>query len=230
MHSRKYLHAEDFAFVHGTEAGSLDELFPAWSPTDRVVVVAPAPGRDLGATAALLLALTRRYYEHPAARRPGFYDYPSHFVVGGQAGAEPHLLSPREQASWSEAWCEIDVWPNTHHAVADPSPEALLQAVFMLEPTRLIWPAEIPVPGNYAPPENAVNPDQRDMRGILGNRLRQVLLWTREGHPDGWRVEMSGSSRQLVARAVALLPAEIRPPGDDTGSAVYRSVPIAEFL
>jgi hypothetical protein len=231
MHTRGYLDPGDFRFVHDSSVRSREELIPQWSPGDRVVVVAPDPAHALVATGGLLLALTCAFYQRPAARRPGFYDYPSHFVVGGEAGTEPRLLGPSEQRPWSEAWCELDVWPNTHHAVAAPSPASLLQAAFMLEPTRLIWPAVLPVPDHYAPPENAVNPDQTDIRRLLRTRLRQVLLWSRgEPSPDSWRVELADRPRKLVAEAEELLPPDLRVSDADTTRSTFRAVAIDDFL
>jgi hypothetical protein len=231
MHTRGYLDPGDFHFVHDSRVRSREELIPQWTPGDRVVVVAPDPADALVATGGLLLALTCAFYQRPAAHRPDFYDYPSHFVIGGEAAAEPRLLGPGEQQPWSEAWCELDVWPNTHHAVAAPSPASLLQAAFMLEPTRLIWPADLAVPNHYAPPEGTVNPDQTDMRRLLRNRLRQVLLWSRDDiSSQSWRLGLAHRPRKLVAEAAALLPADLRVSDTDTTRSTFRSVAIDDFL
>jgi hypothetical protein len=230
MHTRGPLSADDFRFLHRSTVRSRDELIPDWSPQDRIVVVAPDPGDALIATGGLLLALTQAFYDRPDAMRPGYYDYPSHFVIGGEDGAEPTLLSPGARRPWSDAWCELDVWPNTHHAVADPCPRTLLQAVFMLEPTRLLWPAALAVPQAYAPPGNAVSPDQTDMRSLLRSRLRQVLLWSRDAASESWHVQIKGRSRELVQEAAARLPDEPRVSASDAANATFRSVATDDFL
>jgi hypothetical protein len=229
MHTRHQLRAADFRY-HGT-AASLAELLPGHTPNDRVVFVTPDPGAGLADLTGLILALAHAFYDRPETAASDFYDYPSHFVIGGTPGAEPRLLHTAASEPWSEAWCEVDVWPNTHHAVADPSAFSLLQAVYMLEPNVLVWPANLALPTHYAPPENAVNPDQSDMEGLLSRRLRQVLLHdatATDDTPGATRIELQDRNAALARRALACLPQA--PPHDRLAGARYRPLPVTDFL
>lgn len=95
MHSRNYLRGEDFRFVCRTGETRFEEIIPGWSPHDRVVIVAPDPARDIAAAAGLVLALTQAFYDRPVAREADFFDYPSHFVIGGERGAQPRILGSK---------------------------------------------------------------------------------------------------------------------------------------
>lgn len=231
MHTRSQLRSADFQWI-GSAAG-LDALIPEWEPGTRVVFVAPDPAQDLADLAGLILALAHAFYDRAEAREPGFYDYPSHFVVGGSAEAEPRLLHTAACQAWSEAWCEMDVWPNTHHAVADPSPGNLIQAVYMLEPNVLVWPAHLALPSHYAPAPNAVSPDQSDMEGLLRRRLHRVLHYTSGPATEAaaaTQVALSGASADLARKAIGCLPADDVAPAARLSSAAYWSVRVEDFL
>jgi len=232
MHTREHLQGKDFRW-HGA-AASLEELLPAHDAGSRVVFVAPQPATALADLAGLILALAHAFYDRAQAHSPGFYDYPSHFVVGGHQGAEPRLLHTAASEPWSEAWCEVDVWPNTHHAVADPTPFHLIQAVYMLEPNILVWPADLTLPAHFAPTENAVNPDQRDMEGLLGRRLQQVLLYSHEPRTAddsaSTRIELASGAQELARKALACLPAPDRPSAAQLAAAWYRPESVQAFL
>ena len=197
MHSPHYLKPTDFRFTQNDRVVGTAEVFPGWSPADRLVVIAPDPTADLVRTAGLVLAWTQRFYDRPEARADGFYDYPSHYVVGGEAGAEPRVLGPSAEAWWSAAWCRLDVWPSIRHVVADPDPLPLLGAALMLEPTVLVWPARLSVPGSMALPPNL---DDRNARRLLRARLREVWRYGDEpfGATDGWALAWCGGAAELT--------------------------------
>jgi hypothetical protein len=65
-----------------------------WAPRDRVAFVAPDPVADLPRLAGPVLAWTQRFYDREIAREDGFFDYPRHFVIGGEPGACPRVLGP----------------------------------------------------------------------------------------------------------------------------------------
>ncbi len=232
MHTQAYLQTQDFRW-HG-RADGLDQLIPGRDPTGRVAFIAPEPAHNLADLSGLILALAHAFYARPEAHVPGFYDYPSHYVVGGLEGADSRLLHTAASEPWSEAWCEADVWPNTHHAVADPTPFHLIQAVYMLEPNILVWPAHLTLPVHYAPIENAVNPDQRDMEGLLGRRLQQVLLYSpaplTPDDPAATRIELTGGAQDLARKALACLPTSDQPPAARLAAAWFRPQPVQEFL
>ncbi len=231
MHTQHDLQGEHFHWS-GAAAG-LDELLPARNASTRIVFVAPDPVGDMIDLAGLTLALAHAFYARPQAHAPGFYDYPSHFVVGGSAGAEPRLLNTAASEPWSRAWCALDVWPNTHHAVAEPTPFGLIQAVYMLEPDILVWPARLTLPDHYAPPADDVNPDQRDMESLLARRLQQVLLYEHAGTLNAeasTRVALTGAAADLGHRAVSLLPGSDAPPAERLAAAAFRTRSVQAFL
>lgn len=231
MHTRSHLNADDFRF-HGAATG-VAGLMPEHTATSRVVFVAPDAAAGAADLAGLTLALAHAFYARPEAAAPDFYDYPSHFVVGGRDGAEPRLLHTAAAEPWSKAWCHLDVWPNTHHAVADPSPFALIQAVYMLEPNVLVWPAELTLPGRYAPPEDAVHPDQSDMERLLRRRLDRVLLYSAPAGSDtadSTRIDLTGGAAELARRTLARLPAADRPTDERIAAAAFRPIAVDRFL
>ena len=228
MHSRDRLHANE---LRVGESGFRHQVAD-WHPNDRTVFVAPDPVNDLPALAGLVLAFAHAFYDRPEAGVEGFYDYPSSFVIGGKTGAEPRLLHPGAAEDWSEAWCELDVWPNTHHAVSDPDPGALLRTACMLEPTRLVWPERLAVPGHFAPPPSPVNPEQEDMIGLFRRRLKQVVTWSDSigGDQDGWRVDLRGAALELAREAVRRLPDDAGTGDGAIATAAYRTVSVDRFF
>jgi len=228
LHSRYYLKREDFVFRGQEEEYPLTAVVPEWSPRDRVVVVAPDVPRDLSATAPLVLALTQVFYDRPEVRASGFFDYPSHFVVAGESDASPKVLGPDDSRWWSAAWCRLDVWPSTHHVIADPEPAALFRAVVMLEPDRLLWPTRLALPERFDAP---AGPDHADVYALLRNRLRQVILYSDAAtadHGEGaWTVRITGRSKQLMDEAVDLVKAETTP---TLPPARFRPVAVDDFL
>lgn len=206
MHSRDYLDVGDFAFMRGTEPADAAAMFPDWTPTDRVALVAPDPIADTGRLAGPALAWTALFYGRPEAGAPDFFDYPNHYVVGGEHNATPQILGPGAEAEWSRAWCKLDAWPSTHHAVAAPEADVLMAACFMLEPTVLVWPARLSPPGRIDLP---AGPDENVARRLLQTRIREVWFYGDEPRDQSaaWRLEYGGGAGQLARDAADLLPA-----------------------
>lgn len=157
-------------------------------------------------TAGLVLAWTQRFYDRPAARTEGFFDYPSHYVVGGEAGATPRVVGPSGEAWWSRTWCRLDVWPSTRHVVADPDPLQMLPAALMLEPTALVWPARFAVSPSMALPPNL--DDRSSARRLLRARLCAVWRYSDDlsGAETAWQLEWIGAAAQLTREALDRLP------------------------
>lgn len=178
-------------------------MLEPWAPHDRVAFVAPDPVADLPRLAGPVLAWTQRFYDREIAREDGFFDYPRHFVIGGEPGACPRVLGPTTRAEWSAAWCRLDIWPPTHHIVADPAPETLMAALLMLEPEVLVWPARLTPPASIALPGG---PDESVARLILAARLHSVWLYDdAPGDGEGWRVATGGGAADLAGQADALV-------------------------
>lgn len=205
MHSRDCLSPDDFRFRRGPHTVRTADVFRGWTSTDRLVVIAPDPLGDLVPAAGLVLSWTEMFYGRPTAQADGFFDYPSHYVVGGEPGTQPRVLGPASEAPWSEAWCCIDIWPSIRHLVADPNPGSMLAAAFMLEPTVMLWPARLPRPESITLP---AGPDEDEARSMLRARLREVWLYGEElrDTPGAWQLEWQAGAAALAREAVDYLP------------------------
>ncbi len=226
MHSPHYLANSDFTAHTGAGAVPGEALFTDWSEHARVVVVAPDPAGDLQAVAGPVLLWTYRFYERLRARVPDYFDYPSHYVMGGTPGAEPRWLGPSESAPWSGGWCRIDIWPSIRHGVAEPEPASMLAAVMAVQPSHLLWPAHWPWPRNV---EIGIGPGDRVARGLLRARLEGVFVYGDEARagPTAWRLSWRGGAAQLTEEARLRLP-DAPPPAE---RAVWLApVPIESFL
>ena len=210
MHSRHYLRADDFVLESGEEHARGDDFFSGWEPANRAVVVAPDPRGDLLRVAGIVLAWTHQFYERLAAESEDFYDYPNHYVIGGENGAEPRMLGPTEEAEWSGAWYELDVWPATRHLVAHPDTASMLAAALMVEPTHLLWPSRLSQPKDVEIP---FGPGDRKIRRLMRARLESVILYGADPQddPGAWRLSWSGGAGELTQEAGQLLPGPCEP-------------------
>lgn len=180
------------------------DVFPRWRASDRVVIVAADPVSDLKLSGGLVLALTAAFYARPETREASYFGYPSHFVVGGEPGAQPRLLRPGESRPWGAGWCWIDVWPGTHHMVADPSAASLLRAVLMLEPTVVMWPQRLRWPRHAFAQLAGLAEDAAWL--LLRSHLRQLITYQisplAESTGQSWSLDLAGRSAQLLQEAV----------------------------
>ncbi|WP_440997405.1 hypothetical protein [Arhodomonas sp. SL1] len=209
MHSRFRLHADDFTVAAGGGAGAPDiaALTSQWRAEDRVAFVCPDSATGIAGTGSAILLLTHWFYRREVAKQPGFFDYPRHYAIVGEVGARSGPLGPQTYRPWSAAWCRLDVWPATHHLVAEPTPEALMLAVLTVEPQWLFWPARLPAPG---PMSIAGGGDDSVVRGLLRARLRGVVLYGDATATmtvgDRWSVECTGGAATLLAESEDTLP------------------------
>ncbi len=226
MHSRLYLDKQDFQFERGAEHLGLSGAFPEWTPAERVVFVAPDPSEDTARLSGFVLALTALFYGREEVRSPDFFDYPKHYVVGGEEGAETRLLGPTLSTDWGAAWCKLDVWPATHHAVADPVSSKLLAAAFMLEPTVLVWPERLSAPEAIDLP---AGPTDDAARRLLRTHVREVWFYGDNSIAErsGWKLRCAGGAGQLQREAIDILPYT---PDTRPDRAFFRSADPQEFL
>lgn len=205
MHSPHYLASSDFNAHTGAGEVSAADLSTAPSEHARVVVVAPDPIGDLQATAGPVLLWTHRFYERLRASTCDYFDYPSHYVIGGTPDAQPRLLGPNESAPWSPAWCRLDIWPSIRHGVAEAHPASMLLAAMGVEPTHIVWPAGWPWPRDVEIPFTA---GDRVARGLLRARLEGVIVYgdAARAQPGGWCLSWGGGAAQLTEEARARLP------------------------
>ncbi len=226
MHSRSYLEKRDFQFVRGSERRGLSDMSPEWTPAERVVFVAPDTIEDTGRLAGFVLAFTALFYGREEARSPDFFDYPNHYVVGGEQGVETRLLGPALSTDWSPSWCRLDVWPSTHHAVAEPVSSKLLAAAFMLEPTILVWPERLPAPEAIDLP---AGPPDNDARRLLKRHVRELWFYGDDVSEtrSGWQLRCSGGASTLQREAIDSLP---HVPDTEPGHASFRTADPRELL
>lgn len=226
MHSRHYLQQDDFTVAFGAEPSRTGGVFADWSPDHRVAVVAPDPAADLVRVAGVVLAWTHRFYERVDVGSEQFVDYPSHYVLAGEHGAEPRMLGPSKQAPWSAAWCRIDVWPSIRHLVAHPDAATMATAALMVEPTHLLWPSRLTWPKDA---HIRLGPGDAVTRRMLRARLEAVWLYgdDLEGAAGAWRLSWSGGAAQLTQEAVQRLPGSHVEPRPEQW---FVSVPTGPFL
>ncbi|MDN3519870.1 hypothetical protein QWY84_19885 [Aquisalimonas lutea] len=231
MHSRNYLRDSGFT-VHPTSdrtAPGSERLQQHWRSEDRTAVVARTAEEGVRGCGAATLLLAHWFYRRKEARAPGFFDYPQHYAIVGESGARTRHLGPDEQRTWGAAWCRLDVWPSTHHVVAEPTPEALLLATLAVEPQWLFWPASLATPG---PLHVAGGGDDRAVRLLLRARLRGVILYStkEDGSGQQWSIELSGGARKLFDESMEALPSAERGQELADGRGWYRTVGVGPFL
>jgi hypothetical protein len=75
MHTSRSMRTDEFEVTVAGARGTLDDILPGLTTTDRIAIVTHTPGGSLAA-APLLLAAVGRYYEILRREREEFYRYP----------------------------------------------------------------------------------------------------------------------------------------------------------
>lgn len=233
MHSRHYLSDRDFTVLdeQGARGRAIPALLDAWRASDRIAFVAEGPESGVRGCGPAALGLTRKFYARQEVTRPDFFDYPLHYAIVAESGARTSFLGPNEHRWWSPAWCRLDVWPSTHHLVADPTPEALFLAALLVEPSWLIWPVSLPRPGRM---EISGGGDDHDVRALMRARLKGVIHY---GHrpehpppPEAWSLKLTGGAATLLRESLERLGTPESDDDIDGASAWFAATPVEAFL
>jgi hypothetical protein len=130
VHSSRELTPSSFAVtIDGTPAGA-EDLLPGFTDADRIGLVVRRPCGGLGASCAVLVAVTA-FYAIQRARSDDFLIYPDYFVF--------HVGRPLGRHN------TLDVYPSHKEVVVPDDPEELLRAINDRAITRLV--VEDGVPG-----------------------------------------------------------------------------------
>ncbi len=226
MHSPHYLASGDFTAYTAAGESADAERFTDGRADARVAIIAPDPVGDLQRCAGPVLLWTHRFYERLRAHTPDYFDYPSHYVIGGMPYAEPRLLGAGERVPWSDAWCRLDVWPAIRHGIAAPEPATMLAAALSVEPTHLLWPARWRWPRDV---DIDPGPGDRAARGLLRARLHAASVYGDEAavQPGAWRLAWTGGAARLTEEARARLPDA---PPKAAHEVCLASIAVDEFL
>ncbi len=124
MHSSTELERSSFdVSVEGRDGAWIDALFPGFDERDRLGVVVRHPLGALGASTAILAAVTA-FYDVQRARGPDFFIYPDYFLF--------HVGRPLGDHNM------LDVWPEHKEVVVPDDAEEILRAVNDRGVTRLL--------------------------------------------------------------------------------------------
>ena len=209
MHTSHILDRGHFGFTRNGGTADATTLFPDYHSQDRIGVVAPVYEEGLECCGGTVLALTTLFYDAQRASGRNFFTYPQHFCVlawnaEGVRIRRGHVKATRNTVG--QAWCKLDVWPDNRWLAADPTPAAMLKAVFDHQLNRLFWPA------GFWPKADAAPALPDFARAILETDLKQVLLYGGDGDIS---VIASAPAAKLVATAqrhapVAMTSAPVR--------------------
>lgn len=177
MHSTKTLRPDSFTFEVNRQVSELSTVFPGFGEVDRLGVVVRAPCGGVGASHAILAAITD-FYERQRARYDDFFVYPDFYLfhVGRRFGN--HAM--------------LDVFPGHKEVVVEDEPKSILQAVNDRRVTRLLVPDT-----TYRDPDL-----DRITLGSL--HLTSALAYSATGRvdtPDTW-VSGNAASRDYVDNVI----------------------------
>ncbi|MER3603042.1 MAG: hypothetical protein C4298_04135 [Thermus sp.] len=125
MHSSQELRSTMFEIEIGGRRASLVDLFPEFDQRDRVGIVVRDPCGSVGASAALMAAVTA-FYDFPRAQGEDFFIYPDYYVF--------HVDRPHGDHSM------LDIWPSHKEVVVPDKAQDILCAINDRGVTRLLVP------------------------------------------------------------------------------------------
>jgi len=167
MHTASELFASSFAIRVDGQPGQIADVYPDFTADDRLGVVIARPLGAIGASLAILAAVTA-FYDIQRARSDDFWIYPDFFAfhVGALHGDHSGF----------------DIWPGHKEVVVAPDPTLVLQAINDRGVTRLL----VEDGPSVAP---AI---EREAQTSARGRLRTVLAYGPRGRVDGADIEIAG--------------------------------------
>jgi hypothetical protein len=210
VHSSAELADSSFAVgIAGRDGLWVDDLFPGFDEHDRLGVVVRHPLGALGASTAILAAVTA-FYDVQRARGGEFFIYPDYFLfhVGRRRG--DHNM--------------LDVWPDHKEVVVADDAEEILRAINDRGVTRLLVEerprgepsferetlasarARIATSLAYSPDGRVPDDDVRIAGNEVTERYVASLL-----DPDTLARDAEGSGLEAYARLVRARAAEVTP-------------------
>lgn len=197
MHSSAELEDSSFSVsIAGRDGLWLGDVFPGFDERDRLGVVVRHPLGALGASTAILAAVTA-FYDVQRARHEEFFIYPDYFLF--------HVGRPLGDHNM------LDVWPDHKEIVVPDDAEEILRAINDRGVTRLLV-EERP------PPERSF---ERESLASARARIATALAYSADGRvPDG-DVRIAGN--EVTERYVASLldPDALAQVAEGSGLAAY---------
>ncbi len=118
MHTSRVLKSDDFGFLINGEEGVIDDIFPDFSPYDRLGIVVNSDTGAIGASVLMTAAITR-FYDFFRERLGNEDDrlriYPEFYIFHvGKQNVEHGAL---------------DIWPPSNEIILQDEPEQILSAI-----------------------------------------------------------------------------------------------------
>lgn len=127
VHVAEQIFTESFEFETDHNPGSVDDVFPCWTPSDRFGLVVDQPLGGLGASLLLQLAIAQWFDVRPVRRGPAA-TYPEVFIL--------HVGGPHGDFSYFDTWP-----PRKEIRIAVGDVQSLVETINTVGLTRLALPA-----------------------------------------------------------------------------------------
>lgn len=179
MHSSAELEDSSFSVAIGSNHGlRVDDVFAGFGERDRLGVVVRKPLGALGASTAILAAVTA-FYDVQRACGEEFFIYPDYFLfhVGRRLG--DHNM--------------LDVWPDHKEVVVPDDAEEILRAINDRGVTRLLVEERAPAERSF----------ERESLASARARIVTALSYSPDGRVPGGDVQITGN--EVTERYVASL-------------------------
>jgi hypothetical protein len=169
MHSSTELADSSFALtIAGRDGVWIDDLFPGFDERDRVGAVVRHPLGALGASTAILAAVTA-FYDIQRARGEEFFIYPDYFLF--------HVGCPLGDHNM------LEVWPDHKEVVVADDAEAILRAINDRGVTRLLVEERAPGKPSF----------ERETLASARARIVTALAYSPDGRVPGGDVRIAGN-------------------------------------
>lgn len=201
MHTSKILRSDHFHVVDDREAPA--NLTAGLTAQDRLGIVSPRYEDGILGASAAILAFVTAFYDlqraQEAASGEPFFIYADYFAfLFGDAAAVRGRAQPAPlKDAVSAAYGQLDVWPDEKWVVV-PGVAELWAQLQSRGITHLLLPAQ---------PDVQLGPVPATIRANLKATYRYLLPG--EQSPGAtWRIELAGEPLEVIAKAIAYLPAE----------------------
>lgn len=186
MHTARQLDLADFDIRIEGDAATRDDLFPSWTPWDRLGIVVDRPFGALGANALIQLAITA-FYDIKPVRREGF---PTRQNPRSELAVYPeiYLLHVGGRHGFYSAY---DFWPARKEVFLPADPRVVLDAVNDRAITRLLVPDVQPQPIEHEYKEPAAARD----------RIVSAFAYSADGRTENGDVEIITTKPAVQANA-----------------------------
>lgn len=190
MHTARQLDAAHFDIVIDGAIALRDDVFPDWTPWDRLGVVVDRPFGALGANALIQLAITA-FYDIRPARRDGF---PTRQSPRSELAVYPqiYLLHVGGRHGFFAAY---DFWPARKEVFLPADPRVVLDAINDRAITRLLVPD--------VPPQ-AVEHEYKEPAAAR-DRIVSAYAYSANGQTVDGDIEISSTAGVVQANARQIL-------------------------